>query len=218
MRRLLRPALLTLACLSLTSLLVAAEMPTGTITVWDGDTAAAGGGWASPNPDINTITVSESVHNKGKKLLAFKGGGAEYIGCGWNWHKWFPADAATDISGCDRMRFYFKVTGDAKPVDFKIRLTANNKEFSAEVSVSKYLVAMDRGKIDDGDWHEIVIPLKDLYGNKKFDPKLAWEFGLSEWSQSKKDFTAYIDMVQFLPPESKAAETKPAMTAPAVAK
>jgi hypothetical protein len=211
MKRLLRPALLTLACVALTSFLVAADAPSGTITVWDGDTAAAGSGWAAPKADTNTMTASDSVHNKGKKALAFKGVGAEYIGCGWNWHGWYPADAGTDISGCDRLRFNFKVTGDAKPADFKIHLVSNNAKSTPDVDVSKYLGSADKGKIDDGEWHEIVIPLKELYGEKKdFDAKLAWEVDVSEWSQDKKDFTAYLDMVQFLPPEPKAADTKPA--------
>lgn len=215
MKRLLRPALLTLACVALTSLLVAADAPSA-LTVWDGETSLDGKSWVAPGPvapaaAVNTITISDKAGPSGKKALEFKGSGAEYIGCGWNWQGWYPPEAGTDITGYDRMRFSIKIKSDTKP-DMKIHLVSNNKEVGADLSIAKYLGDKDKGKIDDGEWHEIVIPVKDLLGdNKKFDPKLVWEMDVSEWSQEKMDFTASIDLVQFLPPEPKAAETKPAV-------
>jgi hypothetical protein len=119
-----------------------------------------------------------------------------YQHTGWNWLGWGGASAGTDISECANLVFWIKVVGAAKPPDIWINLVSNTGKNTptAQVGFAKYCP-----KLFDGEWHEVVIPLRTLYGDKKdFDPKKVWEFDISApWNESTYDFVAYIDDIGF---------------------
>ena len=58
---------------------------------------------------------------------------------------------------------------------------------------------------DDGNWHEIVIPLKHLYTHT-FDPETVWELEVNTWQGDDRRFSIYIDdiAVDIRPPAAPA--------------
>ena len=184
------------------TLFVRAEEAAKDLVVWDGDAKVAGGGWAGPKVDSNFIKPNEKENHGGKKSLEFHGEGAEWIGAGWNWCSWWPADGGTNISTADRLSFWVKLTGESKPADFTVHLGSSNKKATPDVNFSSYV--KDGKSFTDGEWHQIIIPLKELYGEKtEFDPKCAWEIQFGEWSQDAQKFSLFIDQIQFLTPGQK---------------
>jgi len=170
----------------------------GTLMIWDGDAASAGGGWAEPKTAKSVIESTDKEKHKGRQALQFRGSGPEWIGCGWNWHGWYPPDSGTDLSGYKTMRFYVKADGEAKPDDFDISLISNKTNRSAILKISKYVADNATAKFNDGNWHEVNIPLKDfIVAGSTFDPKKVWEFDIGQWSREKRDFAMYLDSVQF---------------------
>ena len=186
-------------------LLLAADPPAGSgaasLMIYDGGDAAKGGGWISPKGEKNKIAPSEEAY-KGKKSLEFRGAGKGYIGCGWNWCGWWPKDAGTDLSGYKEMRFYIRVTGDSKPDEVTVCLVSNGKNRAASkgLAVSKYAVDKDKGKFNDGQWHEIVIPVEAFVPDPKkpgFELKKCWEVMIGEYSRVDRDFAVNLDSIRF---------------------
>jgi hypothetical protein len=169
------------------------------ITAWDGSTDK-GGGWTTPKSDKISLSADGEGY-KGKKSVQFKADASGFIGFGWNWIGWYPPGAGTDASAADRIRFYVKLTGDAKPHDFNVHLSSSNGKPSKDVQLSKY-VTVNGADMTDGNWHEIAIPLKDL-ANADFDPKAVRELDMGQWSADSVKFTLLIDSIQFLPADSK---------------
>jgi hypothetical protein len=197
-------ALALAACALFVPLLRADEPATqpadaSAITAWDGSTDK-GSGWTTPKSDKISLTADGEGY-KGKKSVQFKASASGFIAFGWNWIGWYPPGAGTDASAADRVRFYVKLTGDAKPHDFNIHLSSANGKPSKDVQLSKN--ATEKGAdITDGNWHEIAIPMKDL-ANADFGPKAVRELDMSQWSGDNVNFTLLIDSIQFLPADAK---------------
>jgi hypothetical protein len=52
--------------------------------------------------------------------------------------------------------------------------------------------------VGDAKWHEVEVPLAELYKGKEgqqFDPKTAWEFLLSTWASDTRTFDIYVDNI-----------------------
>ena len=199
-----------------TKLLLRADEPNKDLVIWDGDTKADGKAWTSPTSDKITLKPNTKENHGGKQSLEFHGEGKDWMGYGWNWFGWWPADAGTDLSSADRVSLWVKVTGDKKPADFNFALISSggkDKKNTPPLAMTKYV--KDAKPLTDGDWHQVIIPLKDIYADKTdFDPKLAWEFDIGEFSQDDVNFSIFVDNVQFLTP-APATASAPAATAPA---
>jgi hypothetical protein len=175
------------------------------LVIWDGDAKATGQSWVAPKNDNVWLKPNDKENHGGKKALEFHAEGAGWNGFGWNWFGWWPADAGTNISTADRLSLWVKVTGDTKPTDFTVSLVSsggNAKKNTPALPISKYV--KDGKPLTDGEWHQVVIPLKDIYADKTdFDPKLAWELDMGEWTQDAVKFSLFIDQIQFLTPDQK---------------
>ena len=161
--------------------------------VWDGDRFAHGHGWAAPQkPFIYLKSQTEEAHG-GKVALEFHGDGAGWMGGGWNWHGWYPENAGTDISGFRNLVLWAKVVGDDPGgIELLLHSSAGKKQ-TGKVSVQDYCP-----DLNDGKWHEIVIPLVDLYhGVKGYDPRKTWQLDLNIWAPKERRFSLYIDDVGF---------------------
>jgi lysophospholipase L1-like esterase len=164
---------------------------TGALVVWDGETKSNAQCWAG-----GAIKVQGQVVHAGKQGLAWTAKGARCHN-GWNWFGWHPADGGTDISAYANLVFWIKVAGATKPAELWVDLVSNNSGKSTptlQVGIAKYCP-----KAFDGEWHEVVVPLKDLYGDQKdFDSKKVWELDISaSWDDSVYDFVAYLDDLGF---------------------
>jgi len=89
-----------------------------------------------------------------------------------------------------------KFAGDKKPEKAwpKVHLTSSNGgKASGDADLLKYCP-----DLWDGKWHEVVIPLADLYREKtEFDAKKAWEFDFGVACQEDIKFNVYIDDIAF---------------------
>ncbi len=165
------------------------------LIAWDGEGIAGGKAWAKP--ETTTIQVQSAEVYGGKNALEVHAEGKDWVGGGWNWHGWWPADAGTDVSGYRNLSFWVKFGGDKKPEKAwpKVRLTSSNGggKGTGEADLLRYCPGLW-----DGKWHEVVIPLADLYGEKtEFDAKKAWEFNVSVPCQEEIKFNLYVDDIAF---------------------
>jgi hypothetical protein len=172
--------------------------------VWNGeDVGGSAKGWADcdKKPECKaTLAPTPGVGHGGTTGLKFHGEGPGWIGMGWNWFGWYPDTAGTDVSG------YNSVT-------FRIRIDAKSKELAPDPSGSAVALGCSKGKKNSGDgtlaryardaldgqWHAVKIPLAHLMKGKgaEFDPKTAWEFRLSTWSGTPRNFDVYLDDIAF---------------------
>ena len=187
-----------------------AQSPTGEVVasgsrhvIWDGDGAGTGAqGWADcdKKPDCKaTAAVARKRGREKSTALKFHSEGTGWGGMGWNWFGWWPKDAGVDISPYDNLTFWLKVVVKSpdlapEPDAFVVglRCSAGEKN-SASVQLTKA-----KRNFLDGEWHKIVMPLKEFYRGKEgkeFDPHSAWELNFSAWSPSHRDYDAYIDEI-----------------------
>ena len=149
--------------------------------VYDGDKVGEGAkGWSSPAEKTTVAAQDKVVRTAGKKTVEFHAKGKEeWMGCGWNWFGWYPADEGTDVSQYKNLRFWAKLTGK-KPGMLSAALVANepDKDKKASEACSLYKYCAD---LADGKWHEIVIPINDLYVKKDVNRTKVWEIMLGCW-------------------------------------
>ncbi len=162
-------------------------------TVWDGDKFAHGLGWAAPQTPLVYVKPQTDEAKSGKVAIEFHGDGAGWMGGGWNWHGWYPENSGTDITAFRNLSFWLKVLGDSPGgLSFKLNNSTNRKT-TRDASVGEYCP-----DFADGQWHEIVIPLADIYGDKtEFDPRKAWELDFDSWEPKQRKFSVYIDDIGF---------------------
>ena len=181
----------------------AASAPSGPtqdrVVIWDGDKVGAGQGWADcdkkPGCKSAVAKVSGAGVNGGAGLK-FHGEGPGWLGMGWNWFGWYPETAGTDISRYTNLTFQIRVESKSpdSAIDAASVTTAlgcsKGKKTSADAAIQKYTA-----DFADGQWHKVAIPIADLTSGPgaAFDPGTAWEFRVSEWSATPRDFTIYLD-------------------------
>jgi len=173
----------------------------GRLDFWDG-----GKSWAScdPKPQCQATLVAKSgVGVDGTSVEAAKGlelhaAGSGSAGWGWNWFAWWPPTAGTDLRPYRSLTFQIRVESKSRdaaldPRTVVVRLACSNgKGTTTGAMVQKY-----DGRFDDGKWHKIAIPIADLSRseNARFDWEKVWEFQLSTWSATARDFNVYIDKI-----------------------
>lgn len=167
------------------------------LVVWDGEDAAKGKAWANPEGAVTLAPQGEVVHaGKGALRLNVKGKG--WAGAGWNWRAWWPKDAGDDLAGFTNLTFWVKVgEGTPKGTSLKVALGCSGEgaKPTGQVEVAKYCPAFA-----DGEWHEVVVPLADLYAAAKeqgFNPKKAWQIDFAIWRQDESTVDVYVDDIAF---------------------
>ena len=174
---------------------------TARLEFWDG-----GKSWAScdPKPNCQATLVAKSgvgvdgIDVDGAKGLVFHVTGSGWAGAGWNWFAWWPPTAGTDLRPYRSLTFQIRVESQSRdsapdPRSVVVRLACSNgKRTTAGAMVQKY-----DGRFDDGKWHKITIPIADLGRGEgaRFDWEKVWEFQLSTWSATARDFNVYIDKI-----------------------
>jgi hypothetical protein len=165
--------------------------------VWDGEQANIGAGWV--NPTTSTIQPQNAVVHSGTTALEFKFmGSTQWIGAGWNWFKFKTGTTVgTDTTAMKNLSFWMKTQGDFGGI-LRVNLLCNGdkldtpEEHTVKVELLKYCP-----KLYDGEWHEVVIPLTDLYQIKGFNPKILSEIHLGLTSEKAADGSIFIDDIGF---------------------
>lgn len=145
------------------------------IVVWDGEQHSNGVGWVTV--DSSTIKSQTAEAHSGHTAIQFTYNGtnsAGWVGAGWDWlGASYPVPVGpfgTDITSMKYFTFWLKVRGTAN--EMWVNLLCNGapaldqpQHHTDKVAVSKYCAHWK-----DGQWHWIVIPLKDLVQPAGFDP------------------------------------------------
>jgi hypothetical protein len=180
----------------------AAPVAVGTrLAIWDGD--GAGGGaqsWEAcdktPNCEAK-VGVDSGSGVGGSSAIKFHGKGPGYIGFGWNLFGWYPENAGHDLTPYTHLTFQIRVEAkspadapDTGSVGVLLGCSANKKKDSATLPVERYAKGFA-----DGKWHKVSMPLSAFVkgpGNG-YDLGSVWEFRITTWSASPRNFDVYID-------------------------
>jgi hypothetical protein len=177
-------------------------------TVWNGEQFAAGLSWAAPPHPLNSLKAQTDDAHSGKVALELHGEGGGFIGGGWNWFGWYPADSGTDIRKYGNLTFWvrYELIEGQSADGIEVSLVSNNGAASGAVDLGSYCQTLS-----DGQWHDVAIPLVDLYegrkatnvrdsaagADKKFDPSHCWMVNLHAWSPLDRSFSIYLDDIGF---------------------
>lgn len=166
--------------------------PTRRLVLWDGEAHASGGPWVSPVSSNNALRVQDGDTHQGQAALELRGEGAGWIGGGWNWHNWWPADAGTDLRSYSNLVFWIRLAGDA-PGNLNVKLVCPaNKPSSATVDPTLYLAG--NANPSDGQWHEVVIPFRALQADAPgFELASVSELDVGAWAGAPRSFRVYLD-------------------------
>jgi hypothetical protein len=144
------------------------------IIAWDGETAAKGSGWTNPETTCKVGPQSVETHS-GKTALEFqfkfKDTTGIWCGAGWDWAAMQVGPYGIDITEMNYLTFWLKVQG--KVAEFSFNLLCNGEpaldqpqHHTEKVVVSKYCPEWK-----DGEWHQVIVPLKDLVQPEGFDAR-----------------------------------------------
>ncbi len=172
------------------------------VVIWDGDEAGTGAQpWEScdqkPKCQVK-VSVEPGAGINGSNGLKFHGEGGGWIGMGWNLFGWYPENAGFDLSPYSNLTFQVRVEGKTPgaPVDpgapAVLLGCSANKFDSADATFDKYMKGYG-----DGKWHKVAIPISAFTKGKgaKFDLHSFWEFRISTWSGTPRNFDIYIDEI-----------------------
>jgi hypothetical protein len=150
-----------------------------------------------------SLDSKPSVGRGGSTGLEFVAKGKQWMGFGWNWFGWWPADAGTDVSKHEKLRFWLKVTvesGKRKPPPdaWTVGLVGSSKS-GKDATETIHLNDYVQGFLD-GEWHEITVPIDQFRHGKglTFDFGKTWELDVGAWSEDDCEYKLYIDDVGFI--------------------
>src|SRR6266540_1235888 len=174
------------------------------LVVWDGDKhGGSAKEWANCNLKgacESSVKVAPGTGIGGSNALEWHTKGEDWKGFGWNWFGFYPEDAGTDVSKYQNLVFWIRVKADPngnldlKPLTVGLSNSSKVNGETESVPVVSYVDGLS-----DGEWHEVVIPIRELAKGKgkRFDFTKAWEFRLGEYSLTNHEYTAFIDKIGF---------------------
>lgn len=184
----MRLATLLSALLILSAIGCAQTTPTPAGRVlWNGDPRITGTPRAGDKPTTNpAITIGCELDREGpvRGTIAIHGEGPGWIGGLW------PLDEkGIDISGYANLVLQLKAEGKSKLQAVGVRLFSPDDHMSKSINAADYL-----DSLVDGEWHEVVLPMKDMTPKTSFDPKalVGIEVRGYSWATQQKNFTIYI--------------------------
>lgn len=163
------------------------------VVAWDGEQAKVGASWAHESSSLKPQTAES---HSGDSALEFrvKSRAGIWVGAGWNWCAFKTGPYGTDITGMNTFTFWIKRKGTM--ADFQINLLCNGREFDMpEHHTQKVSVKTYCPQLDDGQWHEVAIPLTDLKQPAGFDASHVGE--LQMFSAGNGDGSIFIDDIAF---------------------
>jgi hypothetical protein len=199
------------ACLSIATVILGLGLIGRVAALADGPTSAPAAGWTGGAKNVVVVYDGET-HNTGwawthhicsleptdqdshtpTHSLKFHGEENEWVGGGWHWFQGPNNPGGTDVTNMTTFSFWIKVTGSGIPKDVDVHLRGiqtNGSGMSNLLSILPYCP-----NALDGQWHQVVIPLKDFTG-AGFDKTTTREFDIEATGHMK--FDAFIDDLTF---------------------
>ncbi len=177
------------------------------LIVWNGERPHdTGSGWAScederPGACEARLEAKAGAGTDGGVALHFAARGSEWLGFGWNWFGWWPADAGTDIANRKSLAFAIKVVGapGKGPEPFTLRAALGGSARDGQDSTESIPIVDYAAGFADGRWHEVVLPMSAMLRGKgeQFDTYRAWSFTVGAWNQGERTYEVFVDDVRF---------------------
>jgi len=174
--------------------------------VWDGEASDRGKGWSDCQDKANcksTLETKPKAGRSGSAGLEFTAKGSQWLGFGWNWFGWYPADSGTDASKREKLHLWIKVTvepGKKKPAPEALTValvgsSKGGKDMTEAVKLSDHATGLL-----DGEWHEVTVPIQALrYGKgATFDFSKVWEIDIGAWSADECEYKIALDDIGFI--------------------
>jgi len=186
--------LLTCLCPALAFAAAPASGADGKIVLWDGHNHGQGTPTAGDKPTTDpaiSISYRADARDTGAGAIAVQAEGPGMIG-GW-WQLTDKPGAGVDINGSVNLVLQLKVEGKAKPQAVFVRLHDAAGQLSTALNVADYIDGMN-----DGQWHEVVLPLKDfLHGQNGFSATTfdGVEFRGFSWVGPPKSFVVLVSAI-----------------------
>lgn len=164
------------------------------VVVWDGEQAKIATSWAHAAASLKAQTAEAHSGDTAVEFRFKNDGAGPWVGAGWNWCAFQTGPYGTDITGMNTFTFWIKKKGTM--ADFQINLLCNGKVFDMpEHHTEKVSVKTYCPQLDDGQWHEVAIPLSDLKQPEGFDPLHVGE--LQMFCAGAGDGSIFIDDIAF---------------------
>jgi hypothetical protein len=115
---------------------------------------------------------------------------------GWNFAGYLPGAQVTDIRRYAALVFWIKVDAEALELaPYPAFVFVGLASSVANKQTRMVPVASCSPGFLDGDWHEVVVPLTELYSAEEdtFDPGRVWEIWLGTSSPTPRRFDVYLD-------------------------
>lgn len=170
------------------------------VVVWNGEIATVGSGWVTSN-GICKVNAQTKVSHSGQSAVQFTfksnmvNSEADWIGAGWNWVNWRIGPYGTDITTMENFTFWLKTEGKVAEMQFNLLCNGMPALDMPEHHTDKVMVSKYCPKWNDGTWHEVVVPLKDLKQPVGFDPTHVAE--MQFFNTGNGDGCFYIDDLAF---------------------
>ena len=166
------------------------------VVVWDGETHDKGSSWV--NPTTSTFLRAHGDAHSGDTALELKFHDKQiWIGFGFDWFDWKTGrNLGTDTSKMTNLDFWIKSKGLAE--DLQVQLLCNGdvvdtpEHHAPKMSIVKYCPSFR-----DGQWHEVVIPLRDMAYPKGYDPKVVTMIDFGFYTQVEAQGAILIDDIVF---------------------
>lgn len=170
---------------------------TNPIIVWNGETAIKGAGWANPSATCTINTQNIEAHSGQAAVeFRFKGDGKRgWLGCGWDWVAFQVGEYGTDITDMKNFSFWLKVKGTSSDMSFNLLCNGEPALDQPQHHTEKVIVSNYCPNWKDGEWHKIIVPLKDLTQPSGFDSKHVAE--MQFFNTGAGDGSFYLDDLAF---------------------
>ena len=167
------------------------------IVVWNGESVKIGGGWANPSATCTIGTQTREVYSPAEAVeFRFKGNGENgWLGCGWNWVAFKVGEYGTDISAMKNFSFWLKVKGTTSGMSFNLLCNGEPALDQPQHHTDKVIVSNYCPSWKDGEWHQIIVSLTDLFQPKEFDVRHVAE--MQFFNTGAGDGSFFIDDLAF---------------------
>jgi hypothetical protein len=161
--------------------------------VWSGEAPLVGDGLA-PMPEAgSTVAIKPGAGRDGRAAIELRVDGKGAVECYWFWNGWVGLDTATDIRQRTHLSLWIKGTGQ-RPDSLAVGLGGKDWKQGGRVNVYAYCP-----EVFDGQWHQLLIPLVDIYSAPlpDFDPAQVQRLDIGTWLPEPLAFTLLITEIGF---------------------
>jgi hypothetical protein len=141
------------------------------IVVWNGeDVNPAASSWANPNNTCSTAAQTAVSHSPPAAVeFRFNDPSGNWLGGGWDWADGVVGPYGTDITSMKNFTFWLKTEGQVAELSFNLLCNGAPALDQPQHHTDKVVASKYSPQWNDGNWHQISVPLVDLTQPAGFD-------------------------------------------------